>query len=477
MHTSSIGNGIVCENSVSSANLLQSDNTPFADLPSTITGASATYCLASETVPDKACHIYQVGEETWTFYLKRGSGNIVFIGFDFFSKSDEWSNVLRKSFELDDKSVTCDSISVSKNNDPCKSGGITFTPEQGNGTITDGSGSANYDNSLRCTYTFDNNNQDAKLIIEFKSFSLEKDFDFLQVFNNPSRSKESNVALISGSGQPKSMVLTNPVNVLVFTSDCNNGFPGFEINYFWVIKQTVLPPDDFDQPTQPVVQVFRMKNRSQVPNLTINNNTSQQIESKLKNQDIVTMDGVVGYILSSGIIFIVSGAFWWFVGYRKIKVQNKRDKRNSERLVFTSVQIPETHSRKVKPQKVCELENISHEIKVGETTYPSFWQDSSYDKIWRFVHVATDYPKFIKMCNTLKVKYWNSPYISQNIRGRGRSRSNSFRFTNLVVIPDDVRAVVFDVLQHRIGISYEAEAENMSSVDIITKIVNEIAVP
>ena len=135
----------------------------------------------------------------------------------------------------------------------------------------------------------------------FYNFSLEKDFDFLQVFNNPSRSKENNVALISGSGQPKSMVLTNPVNVLVFTSDCNNGFPGFEINYFWVIKQTVLPPDDFDQPTQPVVQVFRMKNRSQVPNLTINNNTSQQIESKLKNQDIVTMDGVVGYTLTFGI--------------------------------------------------------------------------------------------------------------------------------------------------------------------------------
>ena len=45
------------------------------------------------------------------------------------------------------------------------------------------------------------------------------------------------------------------------------------------------------------------------------------------------------------------------------------------------------------------------------------------------------------------------------------------------VIPDDVRAVVYDVLQHRIGLSYEAEAENLSSVDIITKIVNEIEVP
>jgi len=33
------------------------------------------------------------------------------------------------------------------------------------------------------------------------------------------------------------------------------------------------------------------------------------------------------------------------------------------------------------------------------------------------------------------------------------------------------------VLQHRIGLSYEAEAENLSSVDIITKIVNEIEVP
>jgi MoxR-like ATPase len=45
------------------------------------------------------------------------------------------------------------------------------------------------------------------------------------------------------------------------------------------------------------------------------------------------------------------------------------------------------------------------------------------------------------------------------------------------VIPEDVRAVVHDVLRHRIGITYEAEAENVSSEDIINKIVNEIEVP
>ncbi|MDN6309329.1 MAG: AAA family ATPase [Flavobacteriaceae bacterium] len=51
------------------------------------------------------------------------------------------------------------------------------------------------------------------------------------------------------------------------------------------------------------------------------------------------------------------------------------------------------------------------------------------------------------------------------IRGRG------------YVIPEDVRAVVYDVLRHRIGITYEAEAENIKTEDIINKVINEIEVP
>lgn len=45
------------------------------------------------------------------------------------------------------------------------------------------------------------------------------------------------------------------------------------------------------------------------------------------------------------------------------------------------------------------------------------------------------------------------------------------------VVPEDVRAVVMDVLRHRIGLTYEAEAENMTTEDIIHKIINEIEVP
>lgn len=45
------------------------------------------------------------------------------------------------------------------------------------------------------------------------------------------------------------------------------------------------------------------------------------------------------------------------------------------------------------------------------------------------------------------------------------------------VIPEDVRAVCHDVLRHRIGLTYEAEAENMTSEDIITEILNTVEVP
>ena len=57
------------------------------------------------------------------------------------------------------------------------------------------------------------------------------------------------------------------------------------------------------------------------------------------------------------------------------------------------------------------------------------------------------------------------------------SKCHAFIRRRGYVIPEDVRAVVFDVLRHRIGVTYEAEAENINSVEIINKIVNTIEVP
>ena len=45
------------------------------------------------------------------------------------------------------------------------------------------------------------------------------------------------------------------------------------------------------------------------------------------------------------------------------------------------------------------------------------------------------------------------------------------------VIPEDVRAICHDVLRHRIGLTYEAEAENITTSDIINEILNSVEVP
>ena len=45
------------------------------------------------------------------------------------------------------------------------------------------------------------------------------------------------------------------------------------------------------------------------------------------------------------------------------------------------------------------------------------------------------------------------------------------------VIPEDVRAIAHDVLRHRIGLTYEAEAENIKSDDVINEILNKVEVP
>ena len=45
------------------------------------------------------------------------------------------------------------------------------------------------------------------------------------------------------------------------------------------------------------------------------------------------------------------------------------------------------------------------------------------------------------------------------------------------VLPEDIRAIAPDVMRHRIGLSYEAEAENISTDHIITEILNAVQVP
>ena len=76
---------------------------------------------------------------------------------------------------------------------------------------------------------------------------------------------------------------------------------------------------------------------------------------------------------------------------------------------------------------------------------------------------------------TNMIQYGASPRASINLAKA--AKAYAFIKRRGYVVPEDIRAVCFDVMRHRIGLSYEAEAENISSEDIIKEIVNKVEVP
>ena len=101
------------------------------------------------------------------------------------------------------------------------------------------------------------------------------------------------------------------------------------------------------------------------------------------------------------------------------------------------------------------------------------------DKIAQYIAdivFASRYPERYGL-NELKdlIIYGGSPRASLNLAKA--SRAYAFIKHRGYVVPEDVRAVVHDVLRHRIGLSYEAEASNVNAEEIISKIVNKVEVP
>ena len=104
------------------------------------------------------------------------------------------------------------------------------------------------------------------------------------------------------------------------------------------------------------------------------------------------------------------------------------------------------------------------------------YMDEKIEKYILNIIFASRYPEDYRL-SELKplISFGASPRGSINLAMA--SKCYAFIKRRGYVIPEDVRAVVHDVLRHRIGITYEAEAENVTSVDIINKIVNEVEVP
>ncbi len=73
------------------------------------------------------------------------------------------------------------------------------------------------------------------------------------------------------------------------------------------------------------------------------------------------------------------------------------------------------------------------------------------------------------------IRYGASPRASINLALAAKAKA--FIEHRGFVLPEDIKSVVHDVMRHRIGLTYEAEAENVTSEDIINRIINKIEVP
>ena len=125
---------------------------------------------------------------------------------------------------------------------------------------------------------------------------------------------------------------------------------------------------------------------------------------------------------------------------------------------------------KVNP--VVSLETIINARKAVQEVY----MDEKIEKYILDIIFATRYPEKYNLADLKDlISFGASPRGSINLATA--AKCYAFIKRRGYVIPEDVRAVVHDVLRHRVGITYEAEAENITSIEIIDKIVNEIEVP
>ena len=124
----------------------------------------------------------------------------------------------------------------------------------------------------------------------------------------------------------------------------------------------------------------------------------------------------------------------------------------------------------IKP--VVEASEILNARKIVNQVY----LDEKIEQYLADIVFATRYPERYGLENIKPlITFGGSPRASINLAKAARA----YAFINHrgYVVPEDVRSVAYDVLRHRIGLSYEAEADNVTGEEIISKILNKVEVP
>ena len=151
-----------------------------------------------------------------------------------------------------------------------------------------------------------------------------------------------------------------------------------------------------------------------------------------------------------------------------LKVVISYPKRDEERqILHQSMTGTRTESHPIlKPADILKARELVREV----------YMDEKIENYITDIVFATRYPDQYGL-EKIKplVSYGASPRGSINLAAA--SKAYAFMKRRGYVIPDDVRAVAMDVLRHRIGLTYEAEAENVTSEELVNEVLNRVDVP
>jgi MoxR-like ATPase len=143
-------------------------------------------------------------------------------------------------------------------------------------------------------------------------------------------------------------------------------------------------------------------------------------------------------------------------------------KEEERQIVRTNIRPEGLH----KPKQILKTEDIIRLRELARRVYV----DEKIEQYIVDIIFATRNPASVGLSNYANMlAFGSSPRGSINLALA--AKSFAFLQGRAFVVPDDIRSVAVDVLQHRIGITYEAEAENLTSKDIIEKIVSQVEVP
>lgn len=126
------------------------------------------------------------------------------------------------------------------------------------------------------------------------------------------------------------------------------------------------------------------------------------------------------------------------------------------------------------PQANCVLK--PEDIVKARAVVKDVYMDEKIERYIVDIVFSTRFPKEYKLQKFEGlISYGGSPRASINLALA--AKAYAFIKRRGYVIPEDVRAVCLDVMRHRVGLTYEAEAENITSENIITEILNTVEVP